>query len=383
MDTTLPSGELLRQSWRSWLSPDQPRVGPFWLQHLWTIVFSMVVAAAFTLTGFAFSAHESEAWSNLPLWGRWYGATLIISLTISYMIRYAFVLLWAALGPRAARFLRGWPRGAITVAMVLLGMQIGCLLANLATGLGIAPFWEYARGADMFAGAIMSFMVSFVFYQFFVLRGRQIKAERAAAIARLALLQGQIEPHFLFNTLANVVGLMDTDTPRAKHMLESFVDYLRASLGGLRRERHTLGDEIDLVDAYLRILKVRMDDRLAYRIDVPDALRRQSLPPLLLQPLVENAIVHGLEPKIDGGCVVVRAVGSAGQLVLSVEDDGLGLAGASSARPSARGSGSALANIRERLTEVYGGTASLQLDGAAPHGVRARLTLPLALEAAS
>ncbi|HEX7438307.1 MAG TPA: histidine kinase, partial [Caldimonas sp.] len=137
--------------------------------------------------------------------------------------------------------------------------------------------------------------------------GAGIQAENQATEAQLRLLQAQIEPHFLFNTLANVVGLIEADPPRAKLMLESFIDYLRSSLGGLRGERHTLGEEIDLIDAYLRVIAIRMAHRLHYEIDVPDALRALPLPALSLQPLVENAVVHGLEPKIEGGRVRVDA----------------------------------------------------------------------------
>src|SRR5262249_37233350 len=140
------------------------------------------------------------------------------------------------------------------------------------------------------------------------------------------------------------------DTPRAKLMLESFVDYLRSSLGGMRQADHTLGDELGLVEAYLRVIKIRMEDRLHYTIAVPDDLRSLALPALTLQPLVENAVLHGLEPKIDGGSVRIaaRLEGPSGgfTLVLTVDDDGLGLA---PDRPAHRGSGTALANIRERL----------------------------------
>lgn len=380
MDTTFTPRELLRQSWRSWLNPDRAPVGPRWLQHLWTIAFSMAVAIVFTLAGFAFAAQDGSDWKSPSAWLRWYAATLIIALTIGYPIRLGGRLVCRTLGKR---WISGWRGGVVMTLIALAGTDIGCRIASAVVGIKVVPFWDAARGQDMFSAAVMSVLISFAFYQFFALRQRQMRAERAAAQARLALLQGQIEPHFLFNTLANVVGLMDHDTARAKHMLESFVDYLRASLGGLRRERHTLGDEIDLVDAYLRVLKVRMDDRLDYRIDVPEGLRRQTLPPLLLQPLVENAIQHGLEPKIDGGHVVVRASDDGEHLVLSVDDDGLGLD-----RPPAagvrKGSGSALANIRERLLEAYGGAASLRVEAMQPCGVRARLSLPLTTaEAAS
>jgi len=174
-----------------------------------------------------------------------------------------------------------------------------------------------------------------------------------------------------------VVSLVEADPPRARAMLESFVDYLRASLTGLGQATHTLGDEIDLVDAYLRIIKMRMEDRLQYSIDVPGELRRRPLPALSLQPLVENAIVHGIEPQVSGGTIRIAARLDGAALLLTVEDDGAGIASPAPAPRAARGSGTALANIRERLRQSYGSAAQLSLDGVVPQGVRASLSLPL------
>ena len=173
---------------------------------------------------------------------------------------------------------------------------------------------------------------------------------------------------------------MDTDTPRARLMLESFVEYLRGSLGSLRLEQQTLGHEVDLLSAYLRIVKIRMEGRLRYSVDVPEALRALPLPALMLQPLVENAIRHGLEPKVAGGCVTLTARLSAGTLTLIVSDDGLGLPAPhhGSTRGPLDGSGTALDNIRERLQQRFGDSASLRIEPALPRGVCATLTLPTA-----
>jgi sensor histidine kinase YesM len=167
---------------------------------------------------------------------------------------------------------------------------------------------------------------------------------------------------------------MESDTSRAKAMLESLVDYLQSSLGGLRQEQRTRGDEFDLVEAYLRIVAIRMNDRLSYHVDLPADLRRLSLPALTLQPLVENAIVHGFEPKIDGGRVDIQALRAGQHLELMVQDNGLGLPAL--VRQPAGGNGTALANIRERLRQRFGPDTELRIEGAAPHGVRARLRLP-------
>src|SRR6187402_1218133 len=131
-------------------------------------------------------------------------------------------------------------------------------------------------------------------------RERIERAERETTLANLRALQAQIEPHFLFNTLANVVSLVDSDPAAAKGMLESFNRFLRASLAATRTESTTLGEDAQLIAAYLEVLQVRMGRRLAWRIDVPVELAGFALPPMLLQPLVENAIRHGLEPKVEG-----------------------------------------------------------------------------------
>jgi sensor histidine kinase YesM len=199
-------------------------------------------------------------------------------------------------------------------------------------------------------------------------RSRVAELQRQAADAQLRSLQAQIEPHFLFNTLANVVSLIDIAPDRARQMLERLIDLLRASLAASRTERTTLGQEVALVAAYLEILSIRMGERLRFSIDVPAELASARVPPLSLQPLVENAIRHGLEPKVDGGSVRLVARNSGGVLQLDVEDDGLGFAPASA-------SGVGLTNLRDRLRSLYGDRARLVIDELA-RGTRVRLTIP-------
>lgn len=136
---------------------------------------------------------------------------------------------------------------------------------------------------------------------------RVVSQEKERITAQMRILQAQIEPHFLFNTLANVQSLIGREPIKASLMLDHFIGYLRRSLSASRSERGTLGQEIDLLEHYLHLLKIRMDERLQYTIDVPDELRGLQLPPMLLQPLVENAVKHGLEPKVEGGTLTVRA----------------------------------------------------------------------------
>jgi sensor histidine kinase YesM len=203
-------------------------------------------------------------------------------------------------------------------------------------------------------------------------------AEARATEAQLRLLQGQIEPHFLFNTLAGVISLIDHDTARAKHTLQTFTEYLRSSLGTLRRDEGPLAQDLELAQNYLLLMQARMEDRLRFRIDADDAARRALLPPLLLQPLVENAVQHGLEPSIAGGEVVIRAHAQGGKLVLEVCDDGQGLdAPRRRARgPGGQNNGVALDNLRSRLRTRWGDAARLEFPPA-QRGTRAVITMPL------
>ena len=201
------------------------------------------------------------------------------------------------------------------------------------------------------------------------------EAARLLAEARLRALQAQIEPHFLYNTLANVVSLIGPAPDRARHMLERLIDFLRASLSASRAEQATLGTELDLAGAYLDLLAVRMGARLRRRIEADAACRAARIAPMLVQPLVENAVMHGIEPKVEGGEIVVTARLADGRLCVEVADDGVGLAG-SNAMPRP-GGGVGLSNLRERLRSLHGGGAQLQLLENPAGGVTARLLLPL------
>jgi sensor histidine kinase YesM len=195
------------------------------------------------------------------------------------------------------------------------------------------------------------------------------RAEREATLANLRALQAQIEPHFLFNTLANVTSLVDSDPAAARRMLESFNRFLRASLAATRTESTTLGADAELIAAYLEVLQVRMGKRLEWRIDVPPDLADYALPPMLLQPVVENAIRHGLEPKVEGGEVVMRARREAGRVRIEVADTGMGFA------PTTRG-GLGLSNLRDRLRVLYGGSAELSIAENRPAGTLVTIALP-------
>ena len=190
-------------------------------------------------------------------------------------------------------------------------------------------------------------------------------------MARLNLLHAQVEPHFLYNTLANAQVLTRTDPERAERMLGHLIHYLRSSLPGIDQSLSTLGQELERVQAYLEILRIRMGERLAVQIDVPEALHDVALPSMALQTLVENAIKHGLEPKPGGGTIWLLAREADGQVNVTVADDGQGFGSATA------GTGIGLKNLRERLRLTYDERASFSIVSNFPSGVAATLTLPL------
>ncbi len=200
-------------------------------------------------------------------------------------------------------------------------------------------------------------------------RRRAAEALHAETAARLALLQAQIEPHFLFNTLANIHSLIQENPDKASLILEELNEYLRTSLRRTRQPTTSLGEELELVENLLAIAAARLGRRLEYAISAPQELRSHQLPPLLLQPLVENAIRHGIEPAIAGGRIQVEVRRVNAGLELTVADTGVGLN-----EESPQGVG--LANIRARLTSLYSGNGKLALYANVPHGVIAKLVIP-------
>lgn len=192
---------------------------------------------------------------------------------------------------------------------------------------------------------------------------------RQVAEAQLQTLQAQVEPHFLFNTLAAVEHLTETDPPRAAIMLRHLIAYLRGSLPDMRERNTLLGREVDLCQSYLAIMQIRMEDRLTVSIDVPEALRGLSFPPMMLQSLVENSIKHGLEPKPEGGAIAIAARLQEGRLRVTVADTGLGIV-----ENAPQGIG--LSNIRDRLKRLYGDSAALILAPNAPAGAHITIEIP-------
>ncbi|MEQ1519299.1 MAG: histidine kinase, partial [Usitatibacteraceae bacterium] len=204
---------------------------------------------------------------------------------------------------------------------------------------------------------------------------------RQVTEARLQALQAQVEPHFLYNTLANVQALTEVDPPAANQMVGHLIQYLRSSLPKMRETSSTVGQEIELVRAYLNILKMRMGARLEFGIDVPDDLLTAPFPPMMLPSMVENAIKHGLEPQREGGRIDIKVerifTADGDRIRLQVRDTGRGLSGA----PIQAGGGVGLSNLRERLAGLYGDKGKFTLESNDPKGVVATIELPATLAA--
>jgi LytS/YehU family sensor histidine kinase len=194
--------------------------------------------------------------------------------------------------------------------------------------------------------------------------------ERQAVDARLSLLQAQVAPHFLFNTLANVQALVDTGSPQAPAVLRSLIAYLRAAVPRLHESATTLGHELELVQAYLELMHMRMPDRLQFALHVDEAALALRCPPMTLLTLVENAVRHGIDPSEQGGRIDIHVHRHDDRCVMRVSDTGAGL------RKTGNGLGTGLSGLRERLQLVFGGDVQLRVSAQQPRGVCAELDLP-------
>ena len=262
---------------------------------------------------------------------------------------------------------------------VIGGYELGRQLSLLLLGVHLAPM--FSRGSTLVITAVAGVTATVFWHATAMLQKHRAEAEsarRLAAETQLRLLQSQLEPHMLFNTLANLRVLISLDPPRAQQMLDRLIGFLRSTLGASRVEAHALQAEFDRTADYLALMAVRMGPRLACTLDLPPGLATVPVPPLLLQPLVENAIQHGLEPQVAGGRIEVRARREADTLVLTVRDTGRGLPDAANA-PPAPGHGFGTQQVRDRLATLHGAAASLTLTSAADAegGALATLRLPM------
>jgi hypothetical protein len=269
----------------------------------------------------------------------------------------------------------GLALGALALCGIVLGVLVGFTFVPPLAGFDLWGSFQSRPPVALAKAAASLLVLTALNWAWWRSRLRRQQLQNEALEARLRLLQGQIEPHLLFNTLANVQSLMDYDPPRAKRMLETFSGYLRAGLTQLRQTDSTLGAELEMAHSYLSLLQIRMEERLQFSIDASEDARAASMPALMLQPLIENAIHHGLEPKLEGGRVAVSAVAAGGRLAIRVSDDGIGID-----TPSRRlrpGAGMALANLRSRLQTRFGADASLTLRPGIAGGTEAVLDLPM------
>ncbi len=276
-----------------------------------------------------------------------------------------------------------WRTALAITALAAAGAVTGALLVRVVrgTGFGAVGVPELVRFTSI--GILTGIVVAAFVMGATWIRTREARAREAAAAAQaegerlakrmaeaeLKLLQAQVEPHFLFNSLANLRWLVQQQSPDALAMLDHLIDYLRTALPEMRAESSTVGREAALARAYLEILRIRMGGALAVVIDVPEALAPHAFPPLMLMTLVENAVKHGIAP-VGRGRIAIRAARAGDRLRLEVEDDGRGPGG----EP---GNGVGLANVRERLAALHGGRASLVLSPRAGGGATAVIEIPL------
>ncbi len=263
---------------------------------------------------------------------------------------------------------------------VVLGYVTGHLLTDLLLGTTSFAYWQKTprmAWGMLFVSLIAGAVISWVFVsreQLAAERQNLEIARRQASEARLKLLESQLEPHMLFNTLANLRALIALDPARAQTMLDHMIDYLRATLSASRADSgrpHTLADEFARLQDYLELMAIRMGPRLQFTLELPDALRQHPVPPLLLQPLVENSIQHGLEPKLEGGSVRVSATRQDELLCLEVEDTGLGLPPADSRRK-----GFGLQQVQDRLHTTFGTLDTIKTGAARVGGTLVSITFP-------
>jgi sensor histidine kinase YesM len=336
-------------------------------------IFVLAVMIAFGLS-LQFLA-QLFVWRNWPVRDVLEGWLFILRdrLIVALLIAVAVACL------RAQRVHSLRVRSALLAAYVFLGAALGEAVVRALYGYPVDPAALLTRSLYWSAVALATAASYYVWSSAAAARARlqreallHQQLEQQLTKARLTALHKQIEPHFLFNTLATVRRLQRVQPANGAYMLANFVDYMRGLLPMLSRAEVALGEELSLVQAYLAVIHVRMAERLQIRIEVPDALRCALIPPLTLATLVENAVKHGLAPLQAGGRIDISAEAREDMLEISVADTGVGL------QPDVQGgSGIGLYNVRTRLATLHGHRASLRIHANLPNGVRAIIRLPL------
>ena len=316
------------------------------------------------------------------IWNVSYSIVLSRVLIVGFIALLVFGLL-----ERRPKRLPAWlARWALQVLAVAFVVPLAAIMAYTLTTLGLdPPWWKDSNRLSGFGMLTFIGLLSAPWISIAALL-RQIKGdaqrqalafelersefERRALDARLRLLQAQVEPHFLFNTLANVRELVDGGSAQASSVLGSLIAYLRAAVPRLHEPTSTLVQELDLVRAYLEVMHMRMPDRLQFTLQADDAALPLSLPPMALLTLVENAVRHGIDPAEAGGRIEVRVRVRGSRCHAEVSDTGVGLAAVGQSL------GTGLTNLRERLQLAFDGDAQLRLSAIEPHGVCAELDVP-------
>lgn len=305
-----------------------------------------------------------------PLW---------VSFAVSFCIGYSITFASLALQPFVLRSLPPIVSSALTT---LVGIGLGLTLAGFLLYDDILLFLRH----DSYGTPLLALFFGVLGLLFFRTQERlheanaelakareeQLTREKAHLETQLKLLQAQIEPHFLFNTLGNVVGMVRTQPEAAEKTLIDLTTLLRAALKRTRTEQITLADELTVVTALLEINQIRMGNRLRWTLNVPEELQAIELPPMLLQPLVENAVKHGIEPLEEGGVIEIGAQRIGQELLLTITDTGAG----SNVSAPAAGTGVGIANVQSRLSALFGDEASLTLTENSPRGLIATLRVP-------
>ena len=313
-------------------------------------------------------------------------APYLIVLLRMLIVGFAAVLTFGLFERWPARLPRWSARWVLQVAGVAATIPLAAILAySLTTADNALPWWKdklYLAGLAkitvygllvapwMAIAALLRQIRGEAQRQALAFELERSRYERNALDARLRLLQAQVEPHFLFNTLANVRELVDAGSPQASTVLASLIAYLRAAVPRLHGPAATLGQELDLVRAYLEVMHMRMPDRLQYALHADEAALDVDCAPMTLLTLVENAVRHGIDPSEEGGRIDVRVRLRDGRCRAEVADTGVGL------RDAGGGLGTGLANLRERLQLAYGDEARLSLIEVQPHGALAEIEFP-------
>jgi two-component sensor histidine kinase len=312
-----------------------------------------------------------------------YGPPVVYSLFIGTTI-WAIIDIGRVFFPSSAE--TGWPRGYAAVALVACAIAGGWFFGNHVAGYLCKTYGLYPPGwtptdakADLRNSILITVISGIAGSYYFYSLGRGTYFERQMAEARkhvdearLKLLETQLEPHMLFNTLANLRALIGVDPNRAQAMLDHMIAYLRATLNASRATSHSLQAEFDRLQDYLELMAIRMGPRLKFTLDLPGALAQAKVPSLLLQPLVENAIQHGLEPKVAGGEIRVSVRREGEEVVVEVCDTGVGLSG--DALAWAKGFGTN--QVRERLATLYGSRAGIEFGNVDAGGCRVIIHYP-------